>query len=193
LKRKNQTEIEPDSTTEKHKKRLRPLGRQYCRIGVGLLLSTKRPGGWGIWLKDAGRGLRAEHAIAEIAVIADIADIARDRKTKNFYHRTLTQRTRRNTKEIAVVARHRRDWELLSPDPSKQFVRSQARGMFIDCRRDHQLVGAGLINKALKATADGFRRSHKRAGEHAGCLQFLQGRPVGLNVIAGCEGQWIVP
>ena len=55
--------------------------------------------------------------------------------------------------------------------------------MVIDGRRHHQLVGAGLINEALKAAADGLRRSHKRAGEHAGCLQFFQGRPVGLNVI----------
>jgi hypothetical protein len=56
LERENRAEIGPDWTTEKHKKRPRQVCRQSFRIGVGLLFSTKRLGGWGPWLKDAGRG-----------------------------------------------------------------------------------------------------------------------------------------
>jgi len=48
--------IGSDSTAEKREKRLRQLGRQYCRIGVGPLFSIKRLWGVGLWLRDTGRG-----------------------------------------------------------------------------------------------------------------------------------------
>src|SRR6185369_4037911 len=65
---KKKAEIGPASTAEKREKRLRPLGRQYCRIGVEPLFSTKRLGGWGLWLKDAGRGSQESPTSCVIAV-----------------------------------------------------------------------------------------------------------------------------
>ena len=59
----------PDRWKEKTRLKLTPIGapkktgkegstsfRQAFRIAVWFLFSTKAHGGWGIWLKDAGRG-----------------------------------------------------------------------------------------------------------------------------------------
>jgi hypothetical protein len=61
----------PNSWNEKTRPKLGPIGklkntikgprqfgRQYCRIGVGLLFSTKVLWGVGLWLGNAGRGLQ---------------------------------------------------------------------------------------------------------------------------------------
>ena len=67
LEAEKRAEIGPDSTAEKHKKRLRPLGRPFDRIALRLLFSTKRYGGVGAWLRDAGRGPQEIAKIAKIA------------------------------------------------------------------------------------------------------------------------------
>jgi hypothetical protein len=54
--------------------------RQPFEFRFGFCFQQNVYGGWGRWLKDAGRGLARESA--PIAVIAVIANIARDRKSK---------------------------------------------------------------------------------------------------------------
>ena len=107
---KRRLKLGPVGAAEKREKGLRQLCRKDCRIGVGPLLSIKVLGGWGLWLRDTGRGLqnrrnrtssptsreigkaKAHRGGAETRRTAkighrqrclgqEIADIARDRKT----------------------------------------------------------------------------------------------------------------
>ncbi|HEY5039736.1 MAG TPA: hypothetical protein VIJ93_11740, partial [bacterium] len=50
------TGVERDSTPKEQEKGASTAFRQSFRIEVGLLFSTKRLWGVGVWLKDAGRG-----------------------------------------------------------------------------------------------------------------------------------------
>jgi hypothetical protein len=71
LEGENQAEIGRGWTAEKRRKRLRPLGRPFGRIGVWCLFATKCLWGVGVWLKDVGRG---SQEIAKIAGIDNIDD-----------------------------------------------------------------------------------------------------------------------
>jgi hypothetical protein len=55
-KRENTAEIDRDYSPEKREKEGLTSCRQAFRITVRPLFSTKAYGGWGSWLKDAGRG-----------------------------------------------------------------------------------------------------------------------------------------
>jgi hypothetical protein len=74
---------------------------------VFCLQQKLKNGGWGLWLKDAGRGLQKigrsgdrrdrENQHKEIAGSAVIADIARDRKSPNVHHSAAEPQPKKET------------------------------------------------------------------------------------------------
>src|SRR6476660_6498002 len=82
-------------------------------------------------------------------------------------------------------SRHRRGQEARLLDPRKNFIGPQSRGMIVNSGRDHQFVGAGLLNEFFQSGADGLWRADEGASQHVGDVRFFHWRPVRLNVING--------
>jgi hypothetical protein len=61
----------------------RPLGHRSVELHFSFCFQQRSMGGWGLWLRDAGRGLaRVARLSPESREIADIADIADNGKAK---------------------------------------------------------------------------------------------------------------